>query len=105
MLQPWEYVNGRSEKMRQDIEKKLKELGLGVPNYGLHLFSGGNKSISDYKVKVMEDSIIANGWSEIHFFEDKEDWLEKASVEIVNKFPGIKFHKHLVTNIKSKLTL
>lgn len=98
-------LTGRSEKMRQDIEERLKELGLGTPNYGLHLFPGGSKGIADYKVKVIKDTIVANGWTEIHFFEDRSDWLEKAAIEIENEFPNIKFHKHLVTNIKSKLTL
>jgi hypothetical protein len=98
-------ITGRNEKMRQDIEGRLTELGIGVPNFGLHLFQGGSNGISAYKVKVIEDTIIANGWEEIHFFEDRADWLDKAEKEITEKFPEIKFHKHLVTNIKSKLTL
>jgi hypothetical protein len=98
-------LTGRNEKMRQDIEGKLVELGIGVPNFGLHLYQGGSNGISAYKVKVIEDTIIANGWEEIHFFEDRADWLDKAEKEITEKFPKIKFHKHLVTNIKSKLTL
>lgn len=98
-------LTGRGEKMRANIEANLKVLGLGIPNFGLHLFPGGSKGIADYKVKVIEDSILANQWEEIHFFEDRADWLNKAAVEITEKFPNIKFHKHLITNIKSKLTL
>jgi hypothetical protein len=98
-------LTGRGEKMRQDIEEKLNEIGLGIPNFGLHLFPGGRYGIAEYKVKVIEDSITANGWEEVHFFEDRQDWLEKAATEVVQKFPNVKFHKHLVTNIKSKLTL
>lgn len=98
-------VTGRNEEMRKEIEDRLLEIGIELPNFGLHLFSGGSVGIAAYKVKVIEDSIIANGWDVIHFFEDKKDWLEKAYNEITEKFPEIKFYKHLVTNIKSKLTL
>jgi hypothetical protein len=93
-------VTGRGEKMRLAIEQRLKDLKIEFPNYGLHLFPGGSKGIADYKVKVIQDSIINNGWEEVHFFEDRNDWLEKAYIETIEKFPGVKFHKHLVTKIK-----
>ena len=91
--------------MREDVEKNMENLGMQMPNYGLHLFPGGGKAISEYKIKVIEDSIIANGWEEVHFFDDRLDWLTKASDEITTMFPNIKFYKHFVNNIKSKLSL
>jgi len=98
-------LTGRKEILRKDIEQRLKEVGIDAPNFGLHLFLPGRVSISEYKEKIIQDSIINNGWSEIHFFEDREDWLDKIAAKISEKFPDVKFHKHLVANIKSKLTL
>jgi hypothetical protein len=89
-------LTGRNERMRQDVEEKLKVLKISKPNFGLYLFPGGCNTIVNYKIKTIEDSILDNGWKEIHFFEDKEEWLEKAFIEITDKFSEIKFHKHLV---------
>jgi len=89
-------LTGRKEEMRQDIEKKLVDIGIGIPSFGLHLFPGGSKSIVDYKIGTILDSITENNWSEVHFFEDRKDWLDKTAVEVIEKFPEIKFHKHLI---------
>ncbi len=98
-------LTGRNEKMRQDIVNRFRELNIPLPNYGLHLFPGGNQGISIYKSKVIEDSIEKNDWEEIHYFEDREDWLNQAATTISEKFPNVKFHKHHIMDIKSKLTL
>ncbi len=97
-------VTGRSEKLRKDVNLKFKELGLVFPNFGLYLFPGGKNSISEYKIKVIQDSIFDNEWQEIHYFEDREDWLERAFSEITEKYPKIKFHKHHITNLRLKIS-
>lgn len=93
-------LTGRNEKMREDVEENLKNLSIEIPNFGLHLYSAGKLSIPEYKEKVIQDSILENGWEEIHFYEDKQDWLEKVAAEVTEKFPEIKFHKHHITNMK-----
>jgi hypothetical protein len=98
-------LTGRKEKLRGKIEERLKELNIEMPNFGLILFPSGSMSIPEYKIKAIENTILENGWKEIHFFEDRAEWLNKAAVEISKKFPEIKFHKHLITDINSKLTL
>lgn len=98
-------LTGRRENIRQYIKNVFAELGVEMPNCGLNLFPGGNKSILEYKTKVIEDAILGNGWKEVHFFEDNSKWLDKVAAEIKSKFPDVEFKKHLITNIKSKLTL
>ena len=89
-------VTGRNEKMRPEIVQNFKNLKIPMPNFGLYLFTGGNVGISAYKIKVIEDSIINNQWDEVHFFEDRKDWLDNAESEILKKFPYIVFKKHLI---------
>lgn len=89
-------ISGRSEKLRPDIEEKFEIIGIEKPNFGLHLFPGGSKTIAEFKTNTIADSIVNNGWEEIHFFEDKKEWLDKAYNEITQKFPEINFIKHLI---------
>jgi hypothetical protein len=98
-------VTGRKESLHQNVESNLLNLGVEIPNFGLHLFPGGQQSIVQYKTKVLINSTIANGWDEIHFFEDRVDWLDIVEKGVLQEFPSIKFYKHLVTTMKSKLSL
>jgi hypothetical protein len=89
-------ISGRSENLRNSIKSKFEEIGIDYPNFGLFLFKGGRVGIADFKVNTIKNSILENNWNEIHFFEDKMEWLEKAFKEITSEFPYIKFHKHFV---------
>ena len=68
-----------------------------VGNYGLFCFPGGKFSIQEYKVKTILDAIIEDGWSEVHFYEDKKDWLYAAKEAVNNAFPEVVFYPHLIT--------
>ncbi|MFA5067957.1 MAG: hypothetical protein WC466_08015 [Candidatus Izemoplasmatales bacterium] len=93
-------ITGRNEELREDIIQNFLDNGIDLPNFGLYLFKGGRKGISDFKVETIINTIKENNWEEIHFFEDRQDWLNKAEQEVVNFFPKIKFHKHLVVSDK-----
>ncbi len=86
--------------MLKDIIQNFLDNGIDLPNFGLYLFKGGRKGISDFKVETIINTIKENNWEEIHFFEDRQDWLNKAEQEVVNFSPKIKFHKHLVVSDK-----
>lgn len=98
-------VTGRDENLRQNILNIFKELNLELPNFGLILYQKGNQSIKDFKTQIILDSIEANGWEEVHFYEDRPDWLYHAEGAVKEKYPMVKFIPHLITNIKEKMKM
>lgn len=97
-------LTGRDEKLRPVIEKRLQELQIEFPNYGLKLYPG-NPSIKEFKAQTIVDSIQENNWDEVHFYEDREDWLHYAEGVVNEKFPNVKFVPHHISNIKNSRTL
>lgn len=93
-------LTGRDEELRPFVEKSLKEMGIEYPNYGLYMFPGGSKSIKDVKTEVILNTIQEHGWDEVHFYEDRKDWLYHAEGSVKSKFPNVKFVPHLITNVK-----
>lgn len=98
-------VTGRDEELRSFIVDIFKNIGLELPNYGLVLYQSGKQSIKDYKTQVILDTIEANNWDEVHFYEDRSDWLYHAEGAVKEKFPNVKFVPHLITNIKEKMKM
>lgn len=98
-------ITGRNESLRQDILRIFEELGLELPNYGLILYKSGAKSIKDFKTEMILKTIEENKWEEVHFYEDRPDWLYHAEGAVKEKFPEIKFVPHLITNIKDKMKM
>lgn len=98
-------VTGRGEELRPFIVEIFKNIGLELPNYGLVLYQSGKQSIKDYKTQVILDTIQANDWDEVHFYEDRADWLYHAEGSVKEKFPNVKFVPHLITNIKEKMKM
>lgn len=118
-------LTGRSEKLRNEIESNLKEIGVEYPNYGLFMFMNipSQKKIlkakaeekdifvppysnmKDYKAWVISKSIEKDGWNTVHFYEDKLDWLSYAEGVIKEKYPDVKFVPHHISNVKDSLSL
>lgn len=95
-------LTGRDEKLRPEIEKVLNEIGVEYPNYGLMMYSG-NEGIKKFKTRVIIESIQKNEWNEVHFYEDRQDWLHFAEGSVKEKFPDIKFVAHYVSNVKNEM--
>ena len=72
-------LTGRDEQLRSQIEENLRELGVEYPNYGLKLFKQGRDSIKQFKTDTILKSISENNWKEVHFYEDRQDWLNFAA--------------------------
>ncbi|HUS51371.1 MAG TPA: hypothetical protein VMZ91_14475 [Candidatus Paceibacterota bacterium] len=90
-------LTGRGTNLRGVIEARLKELGLDQPNYGLMLFPGiSGQSVKQFKTDTILQSIEDNGWDEIHFYEDKKEWLESAQNAVQEKYPNVTFYPHLI---------
>jgi hypothetical protein len=98
-------ITGRDEELRPFILNIFKELHLELPNYGLILYQKGRQSIKDFKTDVILRTIEANGWEEVHFYEDRSDWLYHAEGAVKEKHPEVKFIPHLITNIKEKMKM
>lgn len=89
-------LTGRQEKLRPYIEDVLfNKLKIDKPEFGLKLYNS-NEGISNYKNREIEKTIIDNNWDEVHFYEDRKDWLDNAALYIKEKFPKIKFIKHFI---------
>lgn len=98
-------ITGRNESLRNDILRIFEELGLELPNYGLILYKSGAKSIKEFKTDMILKTIEENNWDEVHFYEDRPDWLYHAEGAVKEKFPEVKFVSHLITNIKDKMKM
>lgn len=96
-------ITGRDENLRSHIVKIFSDLNLQLPNYGLILYQKGNQSIKDFKTDIILKTIELNKWEEVHFYEDRADWLYHAEGAVKEKFPDVKFVPHLITNIKDKM--
>jgi hypothetical protein len=98
-------VTGRDEQLRSHIVNIFKELNLELPNYGLILYQKGSQSIKDFKTDIILKTIELNNWDEVHFYEDRADWLYHAEGAVKEKFPNVKFVPHLITNVKQKMKM
>ena len=98
-------LTGRGEPLRSNIEQRLQELGVEKPNYGLFLYPGGSTGVQQFKVNTILDSIEKNNWEEVHFYEDRKEWLEAAKNAVESAYPNVRFIPHFITNIKASLSL
>ena len=88
-------LTGRVEKLRKDIEKRLKDLKIEYPNFGLELFSGF-QNVREFKTQTILKTIKENNWKEVHYYEDRADWLYYAEGVVKKTYPEVKFLTHLV---------
>lgn len=93
-------LTGRGSDLADKIENRLGELGLDYPNYGLITYPGGSTGIQTFKIDTILDSISKNSWNVVHFYEDREDWLNAAKKAVQEKFPETVFIAHHIKNIK-----
>jgi hypothetical protein len=98
-------LTGRDENLRTEISQRLQDLGVEKPNYGLMLYPGGSTGIQQFKINAILDSIRSEGWEEVHFYEDRKDWLDAARNAVESTFPNVIFVPHYITNIKDSQSL
>lgn len=118
-------LTGRNNKLRNEIEDNFKNIGIEYPNEGFYMFSNmpskkkvlkakkegvdmfvpPYNSIKEYKSWVISNSIEKNNWDEVHFYEDRQDWLNFVEGVITSDYPDIKFVPHYVSNIKDSRSL
>jgi len=98
-------LTGRDDKLANLILQRFDELEIEHPNYGLKTFTPGRLSIEQFKIQTICKSIQEFGWTVVHFYEDRKDWLLNAMAAVTELFPGVTFHPHLITNVKDKMKI
>lgn len=85
-------VTAREESIRQKIVKKLKEFGIDMPKYGLHMAPTGTKNLGNWKgEKIVE--ILKNNkqFNSAIFYDDNRKFISNAKRVVKEKLPDIKF--------------
>lgn len=109
-------LTGRDEKLRPNVLRMLKYLHIPEPNQGLFLWPGKSivkkdslgkneimaSNIKEYKAYVILEALSSGKWNEVHFYEDREDWLNYAEGVVVSKYPNVKFVGHHITNLTNQ---
>lgn len=98
-------LTGRKEALAADIMQRFSELGIESPNYGLKTYNPGRLSIEQFKIATIMQSIAEFGWTVVHFYEDRKDWLLNAMTAVTTQFPSVTFYPHLITDVKDKLKI
>ena len=95
-------VTGRSDGIRRGVKYILfNVIGLSEPNFGLYLYKGSSiGGVPGFKAETVISSIKENRWEEVHFYEDRLDWLEFIEEQVKKAFPIVNFHKHFIDNAK-----
>lgn len=99
-------VTGRDESLKKAIDITLRWAQLEYPNKGLHCFPGkGKHSIPQWKAKIILEEIERGQYDEVHFYEDKANWLKTTEIQVKQAFPDVNFFGHHVTNIRDSRTI
>jgi len=99
-------VTGRDEKLKKAIDITLRWANLEYPNRGLHCFPGAGKiGIPEWKSTVILKEIEEGQYDEVHFYEDKANWLKTTEDKVREVFPNVNFFGHHVTNIRDSRTI
>lgn len=82
-------VTARSESIREEITKKLQELGLEMPKYGIHMAPIGTKNLGTWKGLKIVEILKEIGFKKVKFYDDNSKYLTKATRVIKEKLPNI----------------
>ena len=87
-------VTGRTEVMREKIIKKLKELNLEEPNFGLFCYPLNDDSssrVAIWKGNTIVDLIKSTNFKNAKFYDDKSKWVNKVKEIVKKELPEINF--------------
>jgi hypothetical protein len=85
-------VTARSEKIRDKIEKVMKELGLEYPKYGLHMYPYENHyNAGGWKGEKIVELVKQTGFDKVIFYDDNIKYLKGATKVIKEKLPNLDY--------------
>lgn len=99
-------VTGRDKSLQSYVEQAIVQAGFDFPNLGVHCYdSTFGLSIPLWKSKVIIDTVKKGSFEEVHFYEDKANWLKTTELALKEKFPEIIFVGHHITNVKNSRSI
>jgi len=82
-------VTARPESLRAKIESKLKEFGLEIPKFGLHMAPDNTKNAGHWKGERIVEIINETGFKKAIFYDDNAKYISKATRVVKEKLPNI----------------
>lgn len=84
-------VTARPESMRYKITQKLKELGLSIPKYGLHMKPDNLKNAGEWKGFQICEIATKYRFNDVIFYDDNAKYIKKAKKVVSEKLPSLNF--------------
>lgn len=85
-------VTARWESCRDKIEKRLKELGLKLPKYGLHMSPKHTRNLGEWKGHEIIKIIKETGFTKVKFYDDNSKYLRKSTRVVKQEMPNIDWY-------------
>lgn len=82
-------VTAREESLRDKVSNKLKELGLELPKYGLHMSPVGTKNAGHWKGEIIVQILKDTGFKKAIFYDDNPKYIKKASKVVTELMPNV----------------
>lgn len=82
-------VTARPESLRRKIESKLKEFGLEMPKFGLHMAPDNTKNAGHWKGERIVEILNETGFKKAIFYDDNAKYISKATKVVKDKLPNI----------------
>lgn len=82
-------VTARPESLRRKIESKLKEFGLEMPKFGLHMAPDNTKNAGHWKGERIVEILNETGFKKAIFYDDNAKYISKATRVVKDKLPNI----------------
>lgn len=82
-------VTARPESLRHKIESKLKEFGLEIPKFGLHMAPDNTKNAGHWKGEKIVEILNETGFKKAIFYDDNAKYISKATRVVKEKLPNI----------------
>lgn len=82
-------VTARPESLRSKVESKLKEFGLEMPKFGLHMIPDNTKNAGNWKGEKIVEILNETGFGKAIFYDDNAKYISKATKVVKDKLPNI----------------
>ena len=82
-------VTARPESLRSKVESKLKEFGLEMPKFGLHMIPDNTKNAGNWKGEKIVEILNETGFKKAIFYDDNAKYISKATKVVKDKLPNI----------------
>lgn len=84
-------VTAREESIRDKVESVLKQFGLELPRFGLHMAPVGTKDLGTWKGYKIVEIVQQTGFNKAIFYDDNPKFIKKATRVVKEKLPALDF--------------